>query len=143
MNATATHTRKCMEDEWEEKHKSWHIRKGFLRSVMMNMQNTPDKQYYSQLKNVNTAYRNTTPIQILKHLDTCWCPFNVQASKILKKEFYTAWDSSDVHITAFGMKHDKEQSQLDQLGIVTSNKDKLQVYLEQIYLSNCFDKLRW
>jgi hypothetical protein len=34
----------------------------------------------------------------------------VQACKILKKEFYTNWDSSDIHITAFGMKLDKEQN---------------------------------
>ena len=76
----------------------------------MNMQDTLDKQYYSQLKNINTAHCNTTPIQILIHLDTSWCPLNVQTRKILKKEFYTNWDSSDIHITAFGMKLDKEQN---------------------------------
>jgi hypothetical protein len=140
ISASATHTRKCMEDEWEEKHKLWYIWKGFLCSVMMDMRDDKlDKQYYSQLNNINTAYRNTTPIQILKHLDTCWCPLNVQARKILKKEFYTDWNSNDIHITTFGMMLDKEQSQLDRLGIVISNKDKLQFYLN--YASNCsFDK---
>jgi hypothetical protein len=59
-----------MEEEWEEKRKSWYIRKGFLRGVVMNMQDVLDKQYYSQLEHVNTTYRNTTPIQILDHLDT-------------------------------------------------------------------------
>jgi hypothetical protein len=58
---------------------------------------------------------------------------------ILKKEFYTDWDISDIHITAFGMKLDKEQNRLDRLGIVISNNNKLQFYLEQIYASNCFD----
>ncbi len=38
------------------------------------------------------------------------------------------------------MKLDKEQSQLDRLGIVISDEDKRQFYLEQIYASNCFDK---
>ncbi len=104
------------------------------------MCDTLDKQYYSQLKHVNTAYCNITPIQILEHLNTCWRPLDVQARKILKKEFYADWDSSETHITAFGMKLDKEQSRLDRLGIVISNKDKLQFYMEQIYASNCFDK---
>jgi hypothetical protein len=104
----------------------------------MNMRDVLDEQYYSQLKNINTAYRNTTPIQILVHLNTHWCPLDVQARKIIKKEFYTNWDSSDVHITAFGMKLDKEQNQLDWLGIVISNNNKLQFYLEQIYALNCF-----
>jgi len=59
--ATATHTRKRMEEEWEEKHESWFIWKGFLREVTMNMRDALDEQYYLQLKHINTAYRNTTP----------------------------------------------------------------------------------
>jgi hypothetical protein len=86
-NATAIHTRKCMDDKLEEKRKLWYIHKGFLHGVTMNMCNVLDKQYYSQLKNVNTAYHNTTLIQILKHLNTPWCPLNVQACKMIKKEF--------------------------------------------------------
>ncbi len=85
--ATATHTRKRMEEEWDEKHTLWFIRKGFLRGVTMNMRDTLNKQYYSQLKNIITAYRNTTPIQILEHLDTRWCPLDVQARKLLKRNF--------------------------------------------------------
>ena len=68
--ATVAHMRKQMEEEWEETRESWFIRKGFLRGVTMNMRDALDEQYYSQLKHVNTAYRNTTPIQILEHLDT-------------------------------------------------------------------------
>jgi hypothetical protein len=60
---------------------------------------------------------------------------------MLKKEFYTNWDTSNTHLTAFDMKLDKEQNRLDRLGIVVSDKDKLQFYLEQIYASNCFDKV--
>ena len=114
--------------------------KGFLCGVTMNMRDALDEQYYSQLKNVNTAYRNTSPIQIVEHLDTGWCPLDIQARKMLKKEFYTDWDTSNTHLMAFSMKLDKEQNQLDRLGIVVSDEDKLQFYLEQIYVSNCFDK---
>jgi hypothetical protein len=129
-----------MEEEWEEKRKSCYIQKGFLRGVVMNMQDALDEQYYSQLKHVNTAYCNTTAIQILNHLETQWCPLNVQAQKILKNEFYTDWDTSNINLTAFGMKLDKDQNRLNRLGVIISNKDKLQFYLEQIYASNCFDK---
>jgi hypothetical protein len=45
-----------------------------------------------------------------------------------------------MHLTAFGMKLDKDQNRFNRLGIVISNKDKLQFYLEKIYASNCFDK---
>ncbi len=100
-NTTPTHKKKCMEDEWEEKHKLRYIQKGFLCGITINKRDVIDKQYYSQLKNINTAYCNTTLIQIFVHLNTSWCPLDVQARKILKKEFYTNWDSNDIHITDF------------------------------------------
>ena len=106
--ATVTHTRKRMEEDWEEKRKSWFIWKGFLRGVTMNMRDALDKQYYLQLKHINTAYRNTTPIQILDYLDTQWCPLEVHARNLLKAEFHANGDSRTMHLTAFGMKLDKE-----------------------------------
>ena len=106
----------------------------------MNMRDALDEQYYSQLKHINTAYRNTTPIQILEHLDTRWCPLDVRARKLLKAEFHADWDSTVMHLTAFGMKLDKEQARINRLGVVISDEDKLQFYMEQIYASNCFDK---
>ncbi len=67
---TAMHTRKSMEQEWERTRKTWAIRKGFLQGVAANFRNALDKNWYSQLKSVHTAYRNTTPIQILDHLNS-------------------------------------------------------------------------
>jgi hypothetical protein len=45
-----------------------------------------------------------------------------------------------MHLMAFSMKLDKEQARVNRLGVVISNEDKLQFYMEQIYLSNCFNK---
>ena len=96
------------------------------------MRDALGKQYYSQLKHINTAYRNTTPIQILEHLDTRWCPRDVCARNLLKAEFHANWDSTGMHLTAFGMKLDKEQARIDILGVVISNEDKLQFYMELV-----------
>jgi hypothetical protein len=54
----------------------------------MNMHDALDEAYYCQLKHITTAYRNMTPIQILKHLNIQWCPLDVHAKKQLKVEFY-------------------------------------------------------
>jgi hypothetical protein len=45
-----------------------------------------------------------------------------------------------MHITAFGLKLDKEQKLLKLLGIYIRDKDKIQFYMEKIYASNMFDK---
>jgi hypothetical protein len=119
---TATHTRKRMEEEWDKKRTSWFIRKGFLRGVTMNMRDALDEQYYLQLKNINTAYRNTTPIQILEHLDTRWCPLDVRARRLLKAEFHADWDSTVMHLTAFGMKPTKNKRTSTDSGLSSATK---------------------
>jgi hypothetical protein len=63
-DTTATYTRKQMEQEWEHTRKTWAIHKGFLWGVAANFRDARNKSWYSQLKSVHTAYRNTTPIQI-------------------------------------------------------------------------------
>jgi hypothetical protein len=83
-DTAATYTRKQMEQEWERTHKTWAIRKGFLWGVAANFRDALDKSWYSQLKSVHTAYCNTTPIQILEHLNSQWCPLNVHAKKNLR-----------------------------------------------------------
>jgi hypothetical protein len=41
------------------------------------------------------------------------------------------WDSTIMHIKAFGLRLDKVQKRLELLGIAISDKDKLQFYMEQ------------
>jgi hypothetical protein len=35
------------------------------------------------------------------------------------------WNTSNMYLTTFGMQLNEDQNQLDRLGIVVSNKDKL------------------
>jgi hypothetical protein len=71
-----------------------------------------------------------TPIQILKHLNSQWCPLVVHAKKKLKQDYYTKWDG-DTHLTAFGKRLEDNQTKIKHFSISISNKDKLQFYLEQ------------
>ncbi len=138
-DTTATHTRKQIEQEWERTRKTWAIRKGFLRGVAANFRDALDENWCSQLKSVHTAYRNTTPIQILQHLDTQWCLLNVHAKKNLRMAYYKEWDGK-IHLTAFGKRLDNNQVHIKHFGITISNEDKLQFYLEQMYALNHFNK---
>jgi hypothetical protein len=144
-NVTLTHERKRKEEDWDRIRQSWFIRKGFLKGIVDNLRDALDEQYYSQLKNRLTAYRNITPFQILDHLDSRWCPLDVKARKALKEAYYTKWDG-DEHLTAFGKRLDDEQRALIRSDVTISDEDKLQFYLEEMYDSNTFDKndmLEW
>jgi len=138
-DTSPTHTQKRKEEEWERLRMCWYIRKGFLKGVAANLRDTIDEQFYSQLKHRHTAYRNTTPFQILKHLNSTWCPLDVQAKKKLKDAYFAQWDRHE-HLTVFGKQLDDNQTALIQSNITISNEDKLQFYLEQMYDSNMFDK---
>ncbi len=117
-----------MEQEWERTCKTWAIRKGFLRGIAANFRDALEESWYSQLKSVHTAYRNTTPIQILEHLNSQWCPLNVHAKKNLRIAYYAEWDREQ-HLTAFGKRLNNNQVRIEQFGITISNKDKLQFHL--------------
>jgi len=91
-DATATHTRKRMEQEWQRTRKTWAIQKGFLRGVAANMRDALDENWYSQLKHIHTTYRIVTSIQILDHLDSRWCLLDVHTRKQFKQDYYTEWD---------------------------------------------------
>jgi hypothetical protein len=138
-DTTPTHTRKRKEEEWERIRTCWYIRKGFLKGVTANLRDAIDEQFYSQLKHRHTAYRNTTPFQLLEHLNSTWCPLDVQAKKKLKDAYFTQWDRHE-HLTAFGKRLDDDQTTLVRSDITISDEDKLQFYLEQMYESNTFDK---
>jgi hypothetical protein len=137
-DTTPTHMRKRKEEEWERVQTCWYICKGFLKGVTANLCDAIDKQFYSQLKHCHTAYRNTTPFQILDHLNLTWCPLDVLAKKKLKDTSFSKWDSHK-HLT-FGKHLDNNQTSLVQSDITILDKDKLQFHLERMYSSNIFDK---
>jgi hypothetical protein len=58
-NSTLTHECKRKEEGWDCICQSWFIRKGFLKGIVDNLRDALDEQYYSQLKNCLTAYRNS------------------------------------------------------------------------------------
>ncbi len=91
------------------------------------------------MKHLHTAYCNVQPLQILKHLNTRWCPLDVNAKKMLKAGYWDKWDGK-LHIAAFGKCLDDEQVCIKRFGITISNKNKLQFYLKQMYFSNRFDQ---
>ncbi len=124
-DATVTHSQKHMEQEWQRTRKTWATRKGFLHGVAANMRNALDKNWYSQLKHIHTAYRNMTPIQLLEHLNSWWCPIDIHAKKKLKQDYYRKWDN-EIHLTAFGKHLDDKQTNIKHFGITISNEDKLQ-----------------
>jgi hypothetical protein len=136
---TVTHTRKCMEQEWELTRKTWAIQKGFLRGVAENFCEALDKNWYSQLESVHTANRNTTLIQILDHLNSQWCPLDVHMKKYLRMAYYADWDREQ-HLIAFGKCLNYSQVRMERYGITISDKDKLQFYLKQMYAPNHFNK---
>jgi len=127
-----------MDHKCNRTRETWAIRKGFLQGVTANFRDALNKNWFSQLKSIHNAYCNTTPIQILDHLNTRWCPLDIHAKKNLKQVYYAEWDE-EMHLTAFGKRLDNDQVHIKRYGITISDEDKLQFYLKQMYSSNHFN----
>ena len=65
---------------------------------------------------------------------------DVKTKKELKTAYYTKWEHSIEHLTAFGKRLNDDQRALVLLDVTIVDDVKLQVYLEEIYDSNCFDQ---
>jgi hypothetical protein len=125
--------------EWDLVCTAWFIHKGFLKSIINNLRDALNEQYYCQLKHCLMAYHNITLFQILEHLNNWWCPLDIQAKKELRKAYYSKWDS-DEHLTAFGKRLGDNQGALARLDVAIPDNDKVQFNLKEIYNSNKFDK---
>jgi len=126
-DTTPTHTQKHKEEEWECLRTCWYICKGFLKGVTANLCDAIDEQFYSQLKHRHTAYHNTTPFQIMEHLNSTWCPLDVKAKK----------ETQGCLLCAMGP---PQAPYCVRQNITISYEDKLQFYFKQMYRSNMFDK---
>jgi hypothetical protein len=81
-----------MEQEYKCTPKTWAIRKGFIQGVAANFHDALEENWYSQLNIVHTADSNTTPIQILDHLNSQWCLLDIYVKKNLRMAHYTDWE---------------------------------------------------
>ena len=117
----------------------WYIRRGLHRGLRENFRDSLDSCYYEQLEHDITGFETVPPIAFLNHLKTVWCRLDTNAIKEMKDAYYEEWDS-DVHITKFISKLNKEEKALARDGIVITAEDKLQHFILQMYASNCFDE---
>ena len=122
-----------MAQEWERRHETWAIRKGFLQGVAANFRDALDEKLVLPTQEHHTVYHNTIPIQILQHLDTRWCPLNVHAKKNLCLAYYTEWGSAlmTIRFASALWNHHLRRRQAPILP---------QAYPKQMYSSNHFDK---
>ena len=67
------------------------------------------------------------------------------AKKQIRDAYYAKWDEEE-HLTAFGKRLEDGQDRLVRSDIIIPDKDKLQFYLKQMYVSGRFEKqemLEW
>ena len=136
-SSTVTKARK--EYEWEITEESYTVIEGTREGICANIRDALDMQYYEQLEDTDLGYSEISIKDYLDHLTTQWCKLNTKAIQEMKDRQFRGWDK-DEHITAFGRRLTREQHELRRQNVTIMDSDKLQHYLEQIYVSNIFDR---
>ncbi len=75
----------------------------------------------------------------MEHLDSRWCPIDINAKKGLKDVYCTKLDGKE-HFITFGKCLDDNHRALVCSDVTIANKDNLQFYFEKMYNSNHFGK---
>jgi len=117
----------------------WYVRRGCHRGLNENIMDALDKEYYDELDDDLTGYKKVKPIDFLNHLKNEWVEIDTGAVKKMKASFYEEWDPEE-NIKKFATRLTKKQESLDRDGIIISDADKLQFYIEQMYDAHRFDK---
>ena len=97
--------------------------KGFRGGSTENIRDALDEAYYRQLKHVCLGYRRVNPRSYFANLEFHWCKLDTATIKKIKAAFRTPW-GEDEHVTEFKARLERDQAELDDIGITTSNVDK-------------------
>ena len=127
--------RRRRENLWNELEEAWCTRKGALKGITENIRDALDPKFYQQLCRPIIKFKNITIKQYFQHLDAKWCKLDVGVIKEMKDHYYRGWTLTDnEEISAFIKRLTDDQVALALDNIVISDTDKLQHFLEQMYL---------
>ena len=131
---------KNLEVQNEKWKRDFHVYSGFCRGVKENMMQALDARYYKQLKHKTFKYRDVTPRMFIEHLESKWVFLDEMLKQQLKDEFVRGWEP-DEHISAFARRLNDDQEKLAFDGIIISDVDKNQHFVNEIWKSAFFTKI--
>ena len=94
-------------------------------------------KFYSALEHADYGHINVLPREYIVHLETDHCPMDVSAIDDINAH-YCRGKGVDERLSKFSSRMDEEQIRLAVDGVITSNPDKFQHYLSEIYKSDTF-----
>ena len=107
-----------------DEFKEWFsMAKGFKRGSTENVWDTLDEAYYRQLKHVRFGYRRVNPRSYFTHLESHWCKLDTATIKNTKVAFRTS-RGEDEHVPEIKARGDRNQAELDDIGITIRDVDK-------------------
>ena len=123
-------------DQWKS---DFAVYSGFCKGVKENLMQALDARYYKQLRHTRYKYRDVTPRMFIEHLESKWVFLDEMQKQQLKDDYVRGWDT-DEHISAFVRRLSEDQRNLGHDGIIISDVDKNQHFVNEIWKSGFFDE---
>jgi hypothetical protein len=98
-----------------------------------------DPQYIEELKMDYVGYGNETAKTMLHHIKSTWCKITTREKGIAQQRLREPWNLID-DITSFERALDKSQAVCLELEVPVNDSDKVQIYVENMYVSDMFDE---
>ncbi len=118
----------------------WAVIKAFRQALSTNIPDVLESCYHNQIKYHILIYRNVQQRQYATHLNTVWAVLNKSVKDKLAKDFYCVWNNKEQHIIGFTLCLNNRQAKLLADDLATSNTNKLQHYMLQMWNYSLFGK---
>ena len=91
------------------------------------------------MKEDYVGYANDTAKTMLAHIKSAWCKITTRERGVAQRVLREPWNLVE-DITAYKRSLDKNQINCLDLGVPINDLDKVQIYMENIYVADMFDE---
>ena len=105
--------------------------------LVQHVVDSVNEQYIDELKKDYVGYSDQTCKTILSHIKSKWCKITTREKTKALAVFRQPWDRV-TNITSYERALDKGQEKCVDMGIPAPDAEKVQIYTEQMYLSEIF-----
>jgi len=137
--ATSNYHRLKFTREQDEKILDYHTQEEVDDAIKNLIIESVDPQYIEELKRDYVGYANETGKSMLAHIKSTWCKITTREKGVAQRALREPWNLVE-DITAYERALDKNQITCLDLGVPINDSDKVQIYMENMYMSDMFEE---
>ena len=136
---TSNYLRLLYTREQDEKLLDYHTQEEVDDALKNLIIEAVDPQYIEEKKRDYVGYANETAKSMLAHIKSTWCKITTREKGVAQRALREPWNLVE-DITAYERALSRNQITCLELGVPINDSDKVQIYMENMYMSDMFEE---